>query len=483
VTAIIPIFRKDLRHLWPQAAIFLGFLLVGALTDPAYARLRLSTLAPLAWTASMLACWNLAIAVVHQERLVGDHQSWRTLPYPLGALLAAKLLFLLVCVNVPLLLMQAGVQAAVGIPLLQQPSALLWRQFFITVFVLVPSVAIAATTRSLRQAIVVTLVTLVSFQMSHAFSYPGIPVPVLIPDWTPSPSYWLTDAVMACVSLTFGSAILYVQYFRRAPFVARMILAGGIVLSLLAAKLEPLGKQVALQNLLSSNCAACGAMRVSLDLRARSVYNLPFLWDRGDRMARVALPIRVEGLPAGLEPLIPNWPAELWCQGRRLEAVIKEYPPGQSWLAVDMHPSFSTRYMRQRVDLDGSMELILFARRDSLPVTTGDRVAVPGVGVCGLAPDAQGSVTLQCYTPARQAALALEFPGGGKQWLVGRSTVDEYSPSSFQFAPLEKITGPVSFANTAEFSRLRLITEQPAFHIRTRFHIGGIRLWDYPRRG
>jgi hypothetical protein len=102
--------------------------------------------------------------------------------------------------------------------------------------------------------------------------------------------------------------------------------------------------------------------------------------------------------------------------------------------------------------------------------------------VCGLAPDAQGSATLQCYTAARQAALALEFPGGGRQWLVGRSTVDEYSPTSFQFAPLDTVTGPVSFANTAELNRLRLITEQPAFHIRTRFHISGIRLWDYPRR-
>jgi hypothetical protein len=261
-----------------------------------------------------------------------------------------------------------------------------------------------------------------------------------------------------------------------------MILAGGIILSLLVARLDPMSKQVALQHLLSSNCAACGAMRVSVDLRARSVYFLPFLWDRSNRMARVALPIRVEGLPAGLEPLIPNWPAELWCRGRRFEAVIKEYPPGQSWLAVDMNLSFFTRYVMQRVDLDGSIELILFAQRASLPVTTGDRVVVPGVGVCGLAPDAQGSATLQCYTAARQAALALEFPGGGRQWLVGRSTVDEYSPTSFQFAPLEKFTGPASFANTAELKRLRLISERPAFHIRTRFHIGGIRLWDYPRR-
>lgn len=482
MTAIIPIFRKDLRHLWPQVAIFLGFLLVGALTDPTYARLRLSTLGPVAWTASMLACWNLVIAVVHQERLVGDHQSWRTYPYRRGALPAAKLLFILVCVNVPLLLMQGGVQAAVGIPLLQQPSALLWRQWFITVFVVVPSMAIAVTTGSLRQAILVTLATLLSFQLRNVFFYPGIPVPILIPDWTPSPSYWLTDTVMACVSLTFGAAILYVQYFRRAPFVARMILAGGIVLSLWVAKLDPMSKQVALQHLLSSNCEACGAMRVSLDFRARSVYNLPFLWGRSNRMTHVALPIRVGGLPAGLDPLIPNRPAELWCRGRRFAAAVMEYPPGQSWLVVDMDASFFTHYVRQRVDLDGSLDLILFARTAALPVTTRDWVAVPGVGVCGRALDAQGSLTLQCYTAARQAALALEFPDGGRHWLVGRSTVDENSPTSFQFAPLDKVTGSASFANTAELNRLRLITEQPAFHFRTRFHIGGVRLWDYPRQ-
>jgi hypothetical protein len=480
MAAILAIFRKDLRHLWPHVVIFAGFLFIGAFADPVYSPFRQPTAAAIAWVASLFACWNLVITVVHQERLVGTHQSWRTCPYPKAALPAAKLLFILLCVNVPLLLMQAGVQAAVGIPVLHQASALLWRQLFISVFVLVPLVAIAVTTGSIAQALLTTLAVVLPFQLDKAFYDPGIPVPILIPEWAPAPSYWLRDAFRVLVCLAFGSAILYLQYFRRIPFISRLLLVAGLVLSILAPKLVPQSKQVALQYLLG-RCPACGTVRANLDSIPRRQNLVRDPRDADLALALFAIPIRVEGFLDALDPFTPDKPAELWCDGRRVRAVVREFPPGQSWLALntDRDPSFFARYAKRPVDLDGSVELILLARVASVSLRGRDSVAVPGVGACGLASAAGNMASLRCYTPAREAALAVELPDGGRQYLLDRSAIDDYSPTSFQFEPLQKVSGLLPISGVLNPNRLQLIAERPVSHIRARFHIHGIRLADF----
>ena len=476
MTAIAAILRKDLRRLWPQVLAFTMLLLIGALTDPVYSTVRQSTVAAIAWAAALLVCWNLVTTAIHQEPLTGTHQSWRTCPYPRAGLPAAKLLFVVLCVNVPLLLMQAGVQTAVGIPLLQQAPALLWRQLFISVFVLTPFAAIAVTTGSTAQALAITVAVVLLFQLDNAFIYARIPIPILIPEWAPEPSYWLRDAFRVLVCLAFGSAILYLQYFWRTPFISRLLLAAGILLLLLTPRIVPQSKQAALQYLLGRHPAP-SALRVSLDPTPRGQ---PDRREPDFASATFAIPIRIEGFSTALDPFTPSKPAEIWYEGRRVRAAGTESPPGQSWLLlnIDRDPSFSARdsFMR-RIDLDGSVELVLFARTASVSLRNRGLVAVPGVGVCGLESAPGNIFSVGCYTPAREAALAVELPDGGRQYLVERSTVDDYSPTSFQFEPLQKISGEVFGISTP--TGLQLIAERPVSHIRARFHIHGIRLADF----
>ena len=132
MTTIAAIVRKDMRHLWPHILIFAGLLAVGAVTDPTYTDIAGSAALSVVWSVALVACWNLTIAVIHEEGLVGDRQFWLTQPYSRARLLMAKALFLVLSVNLPVFLMQWAVLVAVGIPPLQELPALLWRQLFIT---------------------------------------------------------------------------------------------------------------------------------------------------------------------------------------------------------------------------------------------------------------------------------------------------------------------------------------------------------------
>src|ERR1035438_7151012 len=136
MTRILQIFRKDIRHLWPQAAASLILMALAAILDPTYINGRQKSLSYslLVGFALPLACWNLIIAAIHEEKLPGDRQYWLTRPYFWKELLTAKALFVLVFINLPLLVWHFGAFAAVGIPLGEHLPALLWRQLFFSAF-------------------------------------------------------------------------------------------------------------------------------------------------------------------------------------------------------------------------------------------------------------------------------------------------------------------------------------------------------------
>src|SRR6266581_3159499 len=98
---VISIFKKDVRHLWPQIEIFWELLGLAGLLDPKYTHLSSSLPEQLLWVVLPLACWNLVIAAIHEEPLLGDRVFWLTRPYTRAGLAAAKGLFIVVFVNLP----------------------------------------------------------------------------------------------------------------------------------------------------------------------------------------------------------------------------------------------------------------------------------------------------------------------------------------------------------------------------------------------
>jgi hypothetical protein len=106
------IFRKDLRHLWPELSVYalllVAFALVVPQTWPGAAssntllqtfEMLLKILIPISWLV-------LITRVVHEECLIGEEQFWITRPYHWGSLLGAKCIFIVTCLILPFVVMQ-----------------------------------------------------------------------------------------------------------------------------------------------------------------------------------------------------------------------------------------------------------------------------------------------------------------------------------------------------------------------------------------
>jgi len=94
------IFGKDVRYLWREICLVLAL-------DAMFAWIE--THSPDPWWAEMLltaAAGYLVARLIHAEAIPGDRQFWITRPYRWKSLLGAKLLFVLVFVNLPILIAQ-----------------------------------------------------------------------------------------------------------------------------------------------------------------------------------------------------------------------------------------------------------------------------------------------------------------------------------------------------------------------------------------
>src|SRR6266567_1478675 len=222
---IIAIFLKDARHLWPYITVFLTLMALAALLDPTYTRSDSSSFTLLS-SLLPLACWALTIVTIHEEKLPGDRQYWLTRPISWRDLMAAKALFVIAFINLPLLLSHLAVWFALGIPPLAHLPALLWKQVFFTAFYILPVAALAAITRNIGQVILSALVILVPVFLLAQFLFARIRIV-----W--GGSEWLLTASVAAVLFCGIAAILVLQYSHRLTAVAR-ILAAAVTLLVLA---------------------------------------------------------------------------------------------------------------------------------------------------------------------------------------------------------------------------------------------------------
>src|SRR5258706_11965189 len=126
---ILNIFRKDLRRYWRESAVSVALLLayawndmegwagarnvaaygIGGLISYQFLSGLVVVLLPVAWSF-------LIVRVVQGEALVGDRQFWITRPYEWKKLLAAKVLFFVLAINLPLLIVDSVLLARAGFP-------------------------------------------------------------------------------------------------------------------------------------------------------------------------------------------------------------------------------------------------------------------------------------------------------------------------------------------------------------------------------
>jgi hypothetical protein len=244
---ILHIFKKDIRRHWPEilaSLAFLGLYLNVTLQNPGRTSMLVNGFSWFWFSAEsipplMVVFWIfLAVRVVQGEPLVGDRQWWITKPYEWWKLLAAKEVFQLVFIGLPLFAVQVYLLHHAGFPVFSNLVRVLYMQLSLAVVIFLPSVALAGLTRNLWQAVLAAVVALVAFTSVVGSLLEKVP------------SYGMSSAVdglgAAYAVILLASVIGAVgwQFSRRKTWASRGLLLTGPVLCILLAALTPYSRFV-----------------------------------------------------------------------------------------------------------------------------------------------------------------------------------------------------------------------------------------------
>jgi hypothetical protein len=219
MTQTLHIFRKDVRRfrfeLCAVGALTGGFAWSHAAADmpgpPEFSRAVM--LAYLTAPFLAVAWWFLVSQLIHEESLAGNRQFWITRPYSWRHLLAAKLLFVVVFVNVPLLAAQIAILAAAGYQPLAGLPRLLWMQLAVTMVLIAPAIALATVTRNLAQFVMSILcAVLAAYVAAAAWQGGGIDI---------FGAAWLNRAAAVLIACAGAALIVRCQYSRRLTDICR----------------------------------------------------------------------------------------------------------------------------------------------------------------------------------------------------------------------------------------------------------------------
>jgi hypothetical protein len=159
----IHILRKDVRYLWLDICFFSTLAWLWSWREYTWAEVLLP----------VTAAFFIA-RLIHAEPMPGDTQFWITRPYEWKSLLAAKTLFILVFLNLPVFIARVIIFYRSGFPIFSEMVPLLWSQFLIFVGFSLPVAALAAVTADMVTFIFSTLVLLVIASVIRSGTIPSI---------------------------------------------------------------------------------------------------------------------------------------------------------------------------------------------------------------------------------------------------------------------------------------------------------------------
>ena len=228
------IFKKDVRHYWREGAAAIALMaaftwnesidLAGS-TSVAYGTSwgwfgnrflpgMLEALLPLSWAL-------VIVRVIQGESLVGDRQFWTTRPYEWKSLLSAKVLFILVFVNLPWSIGAMVLLCKAGFPPTHYLVPLLWMQLMMTFFPLLMIAALATVTSNLWHFLLGVLVLALYLIGMVSLSQQ-------IPSSSFSSSF--VDSAQSVLLLCTCVAVILWQYVRRDTKVSRWVIASFCIL-------------------------------------------------------------------------------------------------------------------------------------------------------------------------------------------------------------------------------------------------------------
>lgn len=445
------IFRKDVRHFYPEILVHLALLVMFAWSAPS--RWDSHPLASAAQIASVLLRLLLPIAwlvlisrVIHDEALVGDRQFWITRPYRWAALLCEKVLFLLAFLYVPLFCMQVYLLHHAGLALGPAWKDLLLYQAVISMLYVLPFAAIAVVTATFGRHVLFLLGGLVYLVAVTIFT-----------SWLTkhaiTPPY--ADGAIAAVLLVVLAIAVLVMYARRPVFQVRLALLCLPLMLMLLYLCAPTG-------LLMQHAYAAGASGDALAFDPavklqQTGSGRPVLFERD---VVLKLPVRFKGRLAGEEVYgrgvqitlrsadgftwrSPYENAQLWFRSEDPET-LDVYVPSKVYERLQSRPV--------DVQLRVALEPYTFGSAQTGTVPATGFFPSPGRGSCETR---SGGEEVQCRfalrhpMPSQAAFEVQDVPcrtSSPRHMLLKRSdgavgamTLD-FDPVAIQTIPLQKVT-------------------------------------------
>jgi hypothetical protein len=483
----IHIFKKDVRQFRVAIGVVLALTVVFALTAPLpfpimpgglqTGRASSEVLVPSGRGVLVLPFlalfWCYLIArVVHADALADDRQFWLTRPYDRRSLWAAKAIFVLAVVNLPMLFAQAWIVTNDGLPLAPNLAGLLWEQVLLTLVVSLPITAIAAATATLSQ-----------FVPAAAISWAAAAIVVSV-----SPSWgglgWLRYSVALVVALGVASTVLFLQFIRRKTFVSRTLMMVAGVGGLAAFPFVPWAPFFAIQAGMAGPVS--GSPRMELVLPPAAV---------GPRLGSSAT-IDLQFLAAGVpdETFISCDAAEVtvetpshatWRSG--FIALGSATSPGQEGCTVRRFvdaPGFFDRVRDQTVRIHTTVYFTVFGDERSTVFASGwSTAAVSRVGTCavldGGAAAGRRPAMVWCRSAFRSPSGLVWAPSQHNEdhasWLWHTSSYSPF-PAMLRVSPVEDLFQPVD--NTPDGGVI-IKTARPVAHVRTDSDVRDVRLGDF----
>jgi hypothetical protein len=438
------VFRKDVRHLWPQVALALALTALLALLDCSLSSSPFTGVAEILW-----AIWwsYLGAAVIQEEPLPGDRQYWVTRPYSRGGLLLAKMLFLALFAGLPILAAGAAALAANGISPLRHLPLLASSAAAFAGGIVLAAAALASVTETLRQFVWAWLALGAAAGGGAILATRGGAEGWGAQEWV------RVAAVGAFAAVAAGSA-LALQYGRRRTARARGILAVAALLMAAAPFANAWHAAWALESGGGSGRAEAWGIRLSFDgsppgrVRYTDAPYFPASNEEG-----LYLPARVTGIPAGTAVVGARIAAAVeaggatWRTGWTRHGGMTGADPsrdvhmiradGPCRLYIDVDRAFYQAVKETPARVHISVALTLLGGRETARIRPGGRTSgLPGEGICDVT---AGGVPMPAGVKGIRdmrnllVACAWPWPGPGRAYV--RATLPHSGPTVENLLP------------------------------------------------
>jgi len=501
----IHILRKDARRFGWQigvvAALTAAFgwstivnddLVAGSAPDFLYIA---PAILPFAW-------WYVVSLLIHEEALVGDRQFWVTRPYSRGRLLAAKALFIVVFLDLPLLLAGFAILAIAGFQPLDYLPEFLWMQVGFAAVLVLPPLALASVTRNFVQFVLTILGAIACLIGLMLFATTG---EFLTLFYVPSTLAWAGRMLNGLALAVPALLVIAVQWSARRRWVATIAGAGVfLVLMFTGSEVSHRLGVAMLTHMFGERDGQATAVQLSaadLQSAAQPAHDgyvaLPVL------MHAIRIPAGEVVEPGSVEMTFQCRDGTRWSSGWMQSrgngpfAALEADPYGGQVFQTDPTPDgtfawvhsvvidrgFYEHMRSQPVSIRGSLYLMLYSRR-GFGLPKNRTTAVPG-GICTVTTPGKGLISfVTCRAPFQRPfrttdTLYYAYSRTGPGTTLTRlfSFQEPRFSTGFELSPLRvmataSVESNASFPNTS-FLFLRY---EPRAYIRRDFSVAKVRL-------